>query len=90
MTINNCEKKIQTNFYIQNMIYHLMVRNNYQEQLNILHKVKKQKLTNQKKIYITISEIYNTTVHNECYYYNCEEEKLKAYFNFNIDEKPKV
>lgn len=53
----------------------------------------------EKDIYPIISKVYNTSVHNiKCrinsattlMYYNCEEEKLKAYFNFNIDEKPKV
>lgn len=53
----------------------------------------------EKDIYPIISKIYNTSVHNiKCrinsattlMYYNCEEEKLKTYFNFNIDEKPKV
>lgn len=53
----------------------------------------------EKNIYPKIGKIYNTSAHNvKCrinsattaMYYNCEAEKLKHYFNFNIDEKPKT
>lgn len=53
----------------------------------------------EKNIYPKIAEKYNTSAHNiKCrinsattkMYNNCEIEKLKHYFNFNIDEKPKI
>ncbi len=53
----------------------------------------------EKNVYPIISKRYNTSVHNvKCrinratteMYYNCEVEKLKKYFNFCIDSKPRV
>lgn len=53
----------------------------------------------QKEIYPKIAEMYDETVHNiKCrinratntMYCNCEIEKLKRYFKFSIDTKPKV
>lgn len=53
----------------------------------------------EKNIYPKIAAIYNDSVHNiKCrinnattiMYCNCEIEKLKKYFNFNIDTKPKI
>lgn len=52
-----------------------------------------------KDIYPKISIIFNDSVHNiKCrinretniMYFNCEVEKLKKYFSFSIDTKPKV
>lgn len=53
----------------------------------------------EKNVYPQIASIYNDSAHNvKCrinnattiMYYNCEIEKLKKYFNFNVDIKPKV
>lgn len=53
----------------------------------------------EKNVYSKIASIYNDSAHNvKCrinnattiMYYNCEIEKLKKYFCFNVDVKPKV
>lgn len=53
----------------------------------------------EKEIYPKISLIYNESIHNikvninratNAMYYNCEIEKLKRYFSFNYDLKPKT
>ena len=53
----------------------------------------------EKVVYPKIAELYDDSVHNiKCrintsttiMYYNCENEKLKKYFNLDIDIKPKV
>lgn len=53
----------------------------------------------EKNVYPQIAKIYNSSVHNiKCrinsatttMYYNCEIEKLKKYFNFYIDTKPRI
>lgn len=53
----------------------------------------------ERDVYPKIATLYNDSVHNvKCrinrstteMYYNCEVEKLKKYFNFSIDTKPRV
>ncbi len=65
-----------------------IINNNYNEIYNL-----------EKDIYSKISSIYNTSVHNikininranNNMYFKCEIEKLKKYFRFVTDEKPKT
>lgn len=53
----------------------------------------------EKNVYTKISNVYNTSIHNvKCdinrantiMYTTCEIEKLKNYFGFTIDTKPKI
>ncbi len=53
----------------------------------------------EKDVYPIITDLYNSTVHNiknnvnranNSMYLKCEIEKLKSYFGFNVDEKPKT
>ena len=52
-----------------------------------------------KNVYPTVAKKYNTSIHNvksninranNLMYYNCDIEKLKKYFTFDIDVKPKI